>query len=205
MSRCHIASCIIFVAAAGLAGGQNTLTLDPFSPVPIGEFQSTDQQENFANYWSSLVFEFKDVFKAKGFAMKDFRGKRVIHTFSVAPDKNSTFLHEVRINGTVYKQSIEFQLGVESSGVFRDITFKYRYYFVPGEGLHVDYNIPPENPMTLAYVYAPEPHLDGDGLILFYKIGDITARRWYKRTTSSNPAGPPATSTGSSASSSKSL
>ncbi|XP_055357623.1 secretory-abundant heat soluble protein 1-like isoform X2 [Paramacrobiotus metropolitanus] len=137
--------------------------------IPFGKFEATDQTENFANYRSSLNVEFK------GFSAKHLKGK-VQHEFSRI--NSTTYAHAFWIVDTPYKQNLPFELGREYPHSYNGTAFKYRYYQEPSQlGLHAVFHVPADNPLPIEHLYTSS----SEGFILTYKIGDMIAKRSYKR------------------------
>ncbi|OWA52801.1 hypothetical protein BV898_17244 [Hypsibius exemplaris] len=152
-------------------------------PVPLGEFVPTGQKENYANYVHSLEFEFRGL-AAQG--ILGDKGKDVRHKFSRSADgKENSYVHKFgNDGGGKYNHTVPFVLDEEKLVHTNATSLKYKYWFEPGQGLHADYNIPPENPLQIQHLYA----VTDEGFTLIYKLGNVIAKNYYKRAPSSDAA-----------------
>ncbi|XP_055343875.1 secretory-abundant heat soluble protein 1-like [Paramacrobiotus metropolitanus] len=139
---------------------QNEIAADADHPW-IGKWESIDgRQENFANFINAL-----------GFAHYTAEHK-VWHKLWKEGDH---YHHRIKVPEKNYKLDVEFKLGEEGTGSFNNTNFKYKYT-EEGKDLHAEINL-----LTHNKVITDLYHVEGDELVKTYKVGDVQAKRWYKR------------------------
>jgi hypothetical protein len=162
MSRVFVALALFGVVAMAAASGagEKEWTGKPW----LGKWQSlpTDKAENWEAFVNALAIPeqyTRDLQKTIHTIYK--QGEHYHHIFAI-PDKN-------------FEKDLEFTLGQEISVKHGENEVKVKYS-EDGDKLVADVSIPAKN-KQIHDVY----EVQGDQLIKTYKVGDVVAKRWFKK------------------------
>jgi len=128
----------------------------------LGKWVSTDRVEN----WEAFV-------QALGLPLAQYGGAhKTVHKLYKQGDH---YHHSISIKDKAYKQDIDFKLGEEGRTQHNgtEVTFKYTE---EGDVLHSEIRVPSKN-KVIHDTYTVKL----DELEKSYKVGDVVAKRWYKK------------------------
>jgi len=129
----------------------------------LGKWVSTDRAEN----WDAFV-------TALGLPLAQYGGnQKTVHKFYKQGDH---YHHHIDIKDKNYKQEIQFKLGEEGKTSHNGTEITYKYTEVGDNVLHNEVKVPAKN-KVVEDTYT----VSGDELVKTYKIGDVEAKRWYKK------------------------
>jgi len=126
-----------------------------------GKWESTGRQENFEAFIAALQVP-----------LEPHGDEKVYHSLWKEGDH---YHHKISVPSKQYKNDVQFKLGEEGTSNFNNTEFKYKYS-EEADGLHAQYTLPAKNKVINDHY-----KVTGDDLEKTYKVGDVQAKKWYKR------------------------
>nr|5XN9_A Chain A, SAHS1 [Ramazzottius varieornatus]5XN9_B Chain B, SAHS1 [Ramazzottius varieornatus]5XNA_A Chain A, SAHS1 [Ramazzottius varieornatus]5XNA_B Chain B, SAHS1 [Ramazzottius varieornatus] len=128
----------------------------------MGKWESTDRIENFDAFISAL-----------GLPLEQYGGNH--KTFHKIWKEGDHYHHQISVPDKNYKNDVNFKLNEEGTTQHNNTEIKYKYT-EDGGNLKAEVHVPSRNK-----VIHDEYKVNGDELEKTYKVGDVTAKRWYKK------------------------